>query len=484
MLCGDCELAEGSIWEAFDKAGLLPASQPDRDRRRQPAGPARRRPTLGWDTGAYARGQRRSAARAIEIDGHDVDADRPRASPRRSRRPSGPADGDHRQARSRARASPRSRTRTAGTASRCPPTWRSGDRRAGRRAQSACRGHARGADRRSRRAAPAPQPAASDAELPRRLRGRREGRHRARPTATRWSRSAPATRASSRSTARSATRPTPTSSRRPTPSASSRCSSPSSRWSRPRSGCSVRGYVPFASTFAAFFTRAYDFIRMAAICAPTCACSGSHAGVEIGEDGPSQMALEDLAMMRAVHGSTVLYPCDANQTAALVAGDGGHARASATCAPRAGIPGDLRRRRAVPVGGSKVAALRAPTIASPWSAPASRCTRRCAAADMLAGEGIAARVIDLYSVKPIDAETLAGGRGDRRADRRGRGPLARGRARRGRARRAARRGPAEPAPHPAGGERDAGLGHRRELLDWAGIDGDHIAAAARTLVGA
>ena len=74
-------------------------------------------------------------------------------------------------------------------------------------------------------------------------------------------------------------------------------------------GMQVLGLGPFAATFAAFFTRAYDQIRMAAISrAPTSCLVGSHAGVSIGEDGPSQMALEDLAMMRAVHGSTVLYP--------------------------------------------------------------------------------------------------------------------------------------------------------------------------------
>ncbi len=83
-------------------------------------------------------------------------------------------------------------------------------------------------------------------------------------------------------------------------------------------GLQVRGYKPFASTFAAFFARAYDFIRMAAISRANIKLSGSHAGVSIGEDGPSQMALEDLAMMRAVYGSTVLYPSDANQTAQLV----------------------------------------------------------------------------------------------------------------------------------------------------------------------
>ena len=84
-------------------------------------------------------------------------------------------------------------------------------------------------------------------------------------------------------------------------------------------GMAVPGYRPFASTFAAFFTRAYDFIRMAAISRASIRLVGSHAGVEIGADGPSQMALEDLAMLRAVHGSTVLYPSDATSAAALTA---------------------------------------------------------------------------------------------------------------------------------------------------------------------
>src|ERR687886_1610111 len=84
-------------------------------------------------------------------------------------------------------------------------------------------------------------------------------------------------------------------------------------------GFQVRNWVPFASTFAAFLTRAYDFIRMAAISRASIRLSGSHAGVSIGEDGPSQMALEDIASIRAIHGSTVLHPSDANQTAKLVA---------------------------------------------------------------------------------------------------------------------------------------------------------------------
>ena len=82
-------------------------------------------------------------------------------------------------------------------------------------------------------------------------------------------------------------------------------------------GLSVRGYIPFAATFGAFFSRAYDFIRMSTISQANIRLCGSHCGVEIGADGPSQMALEDLAMMRAVGGSTVLYPSDAPSAAYL-----------------------------------------------------------------------------------------------------------------------------------------------------------------------
>ena len=84
-------------------------------------------------------------------------------------------------------------------------------------------------------------------------------------------------------------------------------------------GLQAVGWRPFASTFAAFLTRAYDFVRMAAVSRASLALTGSHAGVSIGEDGPSQMGLEDIAAFRAVHSSVVLHPCDANQTAKLVA---------------------------------------------------------------------------------------------------------------------------------------------------------------------
>src|SRR5437762_10515761 len=119
-------------------------------------------------------------------------------------------------------------------------------------------------------------------------------------------------------------------------------------------GRQVLGLVPFASTFAAFFTRAYDFIRMAAISQADLRLSGSHAGVSIGEDGPSQMALEDLAMMRAVFGSTVLYPCDANQTAQLVAAMADHLGIVYMRTTREKTPVIYGTDEVFVVGGSKV----------------------------------------------------------------------------------------------------------------------------------
>ena len=84
-------------------------------------------------------------------------------------------------------------------------------------------------------------------------------------------------------------------------------------------GMQARGWTPYLATFGAFLTRAYDFLRMAAVGRASVRVAGTHAGVSIGQDGPSQMALEDLAAFQAIHGSTVLYPCDANQTARLTA---------------------------------------------------------------------------------------------------------------------------------------------------------------------
>jgi transketolase len=247
-------------------------------------------------------------------------------------------------------------------------------------------------------------------------------------------------------------------------------------------GLQVLGWRPFASSFAAFFSRAYDFIRMAAISRANICLAGSHAGVSIGEDGPSQMALEDIAAFRAVHGSTVLHPCDANQTAKLVA----------AMADREGIVFLRTLRPATEViyapdeefeiGGSRV--LRSSDdddvtlVAAGITVPEA-----LKAADRLADDGIQARVIDLYSIKPIDAETLRAA-----AEATGRIVTA--------------------EDHWAdGGLGDAVLselaeiderprvvklavremphsGKPDELLAWAGIDADHIADAARRLVRA
>ncbi|MFZ0218314.1 MAG: transketolase, partial [Candidatus Dormiibacterota bacterium] len=170
-------------------------------------------------------------------------------------------------------------------------------------------------------------------------------------------------------------------------------------------GASVRGYVPFAGTFAAFLSRAYDFVRMAAISEANIRLSGSHAGVEIGQDGPSQMALEDLASLRAIHGTTVLYPSDGNSAAQL----------TQVMADTPGIVFMRTTRGAYPVlygpgetfkvGGSKVVRKSAHDQVTLIGAGVTL-YEALAAADELEKDGIKARVIDLYSVKPVDVRTL------------------------------------------------------------------------------
>jgi transketolase len=245
-------------------------------------------------------------------------------------------------------------------------------------------------------------------------------------------------------------------------------------------GLQVRGWVPFASTFAAFLSRAYDFVRMAAISRADIRLSGSHAGVSIGEDGPSQMALEDMASLRAIHGSTVLHPSDANQTAQLVA----------AMADRKGIT-FLRTLRGktevrtpagedVRIGGSRV-------VRDGGDVAIVACgitvDQAVSAAEALASDGIAARVIDCYSVKPIDVETLRaaaaecdaivtvedhapeGGLGDAVLD-------------------ALAESDAHPPVHKLAVRIMPTSGTPDELLHAAEIDADAIAGAARALVPA
>jgi transketolase len=245
-------------------------------------------------------------------------------------------------------------------------------------------------------------------------------------------------------------------------------------------GIQVRGWKPFASTFAAFWTRAYDFIRMAAISRANIRLCGSHAGVSIGEDGPSQMALEDLAAFRAVHGSTVLYPSDGNSTAKLVVEMADRKGIVFMRTTRAGTPVLYEADEDFPIGGSKV--VREGDDVTLVGAGITL-HEALKAADTLAGEGVSARVIDLYSVKPIDAETL-------------------------RAAAEATSGIVTVEDHwPEGGIGEAvlsvfaedeerppvvrlavesmpGSGKPEELLAAAGIDAEHIADAARKLVTA
>jgi transketolase len=168
-------------------------------------------------------------------------------------------------------------------------------------------------------------------------------------------------------------------------------------------GIQVRGWKPFASTFAAFWSRAYDFVRMAAISRANIRLCGSHAGVSIGEDGPSQMALEDLAAFRAVHGSTVLYPSDGNSTAKLVAEMADLEGIVFLRTTRAATPVLYGPEEDFPVGGSKVVRDGDDVTIAGAGITLHEALK---AAEALAEEGVSARVIDLYSVKPIDTETL------------------------------------------------------------------------------
>jgi len=170
-------------------------------------------------------------------------------------------------------------------------------------------------------------------------------------------------------------------------------------------GLAARGAIPFPSTFAAFLTRAADFIRMAGISQTNVKFAGSHVGVSIGEDGPSQMALEDLGMMRAVPGAAVLYPCDAVSAERLVAEAAYHPGVAYVRTSRPKTPVIYGKDESFPVGGSKV--LRRSDADKLTVVTAGVTVHEAlAAADTLAGDGIAIRVIDLYSVAPVDAETL------------------------------------------------------------------------------
>jgi len=247
-------------------------------------------------------------------------------------------------------------------------------------------------------------------------------------------------------------------------------------------GMAVRGYVPFAATFGAFLTRAFDFIRMSAISSANIRLCGSHAGVEIGADGPSQMALEDLAMLRTVHGSTVLYPSDATSTAYVVKEMADQLGVVYMRTTRGSYPVLYAPDEPFPIGGAKV--IRSGPDDQVTLVGAGVTLHNClAAADQLSSDGISARVVDLYSVKPVDSATLVSA-----ADATGGRVLV------------------VEDHHPEGGIGSAVLeafndaGHPRqivhlavrnlpgsgtaeELMDRAGISAGHIVEAAKELVG-
>jgi transketolase len=168
----------------------------------------------------------------------------------------------------------------------------------------------------------------------------------------------------------------------------------------------VRNWTPFASTFAAFLSRAYDFVRMAVISQAKLCINGSHAGVSIGEDGPSQMALEDLAEFRALGGSVVLYPSDPNQTVKLVQQMAEHDGISYLRSTRSGMPTLYGPDEEFTIGGSRVVRESEDDQVTLIGAGVTL-HEALKAADTLAADGINARVIDLYSVKPLDVDTLA-----------------------------------------------------------------------------
>jgi len=170
-------------------------------------------------------------------------------------------------------------------------------------------------------------------------------------------------------------------------------------------GLAARGAIPFPSTFAAFLTRAYDFIRMAAISNLNIKMAGSHAGVSIGEDGPSQMALEDLAMMRAQPNIAVLYPCEAVSTEKLIEEMAYRPGPAYMRTSRPKTPVIYSNDEVFPIGGLKIVRRSDTDVATVVGAGVT-VFEALKAYDELKSQGTLIRVIDLYSLQPIDAATL------------------------------------------------------------------------------
>lgn len=170
-------------------------------------------------------------------------------------------------------------------------------------------------------------------------------------------------------------------------------------------GLSKCAKIPFVSTFAAFLTRAYDQLRLAAYSQPNLKICGSHAGVSIGEDGPSQMGLEDIAMFRALPESTVLYPADAVATFRLVEQMVNHQGLDYLRTTRPGTAVIYDKNEAFPIGGSKVL-VQSATDKVTVVAAGITVHEALRAGDLLEKDKIHIRVIDAYSINPLDVTTL------------------------------------------------------------------------------
>jgi transketolase len=401
VLCGDSEMAEGSMWEAFDKAAYYRLANltaiVDVNRLGQ------RGPTeLGWDLDAYARRIEGFGCRAIPIDGHDLgeiekafaqaaDADRPTVILARTRKGRGFSEIEDREGW-------HGRPLPAEMAERAVVEL-GGERHITVRGPRPAGG------------SPRTRPSA-EVILPRYAMGAKVATRKA------FGESLAAVGARSDVVALDGEVDNSTHAEefaKAYPERYFEMFIAEQQLVAAAVGLSVRGYVPFAATFAAFFTRAYDFVRMAGISEVNIRLCGSHAGVEIGADGPSQMALEDLAMMRAVHGSTVLYPSDATSTAGLVREMAERTGIVYMRTTRGAYPVLYGPDEAFPIGGAKV--VRSSSDDQVTLVGAGVTLHNClAAADQLGRDGIAARVLDLYSVKPINTETLvtaAAATGDR-----------------------------------------------------------------------
>ena len=401
VLCGDSEMAEGSMWEAFDKAAYYRLANltaiVDVNRLGQ------RGPTeLGWDLDAYARRIEGFGCRAIPIDGHDLgeiekafaqaaDVDRPTVILARTRKGRGFSEIEDREGW-------HGRPLPAEMAERAVVEL-GGERHVTVRGPRPAGG------------SPRTRPSA-EVILPRYAMGAKVATRKA------FGESLAAVGARSDVVALDGEVDNSTHAEdfaKAYPERYFEMFIAEQQLVAAAVGLSVRGYVPFAATFAAFFTRAYDFVRMAGISEVNIRLCGSHAGVEIGADGPSQMALEDLAMMRAVHGSTVLYPSDATSTAGLVREMAERTGVVYMRTTRGAYPVLYGPDEAFPIGGAKV--VRSSPDDQVTLVGAGVTLHNClAAADQLGRDGIAARVVDLYSVKPIDTETLvtaAAATGDR-----------------------------------------------------------------------